>query len=73
MNRSKHAHVYQLIACGVVVVLFLSIVNAGLSYRTNKRLAQEEAQRQTEIKQKKKKQHNWQIRRKPVIPKVQRR
>ena len=54
MNRSKHAHVYQLIACGVVVVLFLSIVNAGLSYRTNKRLAQEEAQRQTEIKQKEK-------------------
>lgn len=54
MNRSKYAHVYRLIVIGLVVVLFLSLVNAVLSYRSNQRLAAEEEQRQTQIAQKEK-------------------
>lgn len=54
MNRSKYAHVYQIVAAGVCVLLVLSIINAGLSWRSNQRLAQEEKARQTEIKKKEK-------------------
>lgn len=52
--RSKYGHIYQIVAAGLAIILVLSIVNAGLSWRSNRRLAQEEQERQTEIKQKEK-------------------
>lgn len=54
MNRSKYAHIYQIVAAGLCILLVLSIINAGLSWRSNQRLAAEEKARQSEIKKKEK-------------------